>query len=58
MYLVRRIQSCITLLASIIPSYKTYMIVLVDNSPLTDDDDSKLLNKSLTLTMYFIPSST
>jgi hypothetical protein len=39
MYLERRNQGCITLLASVIPPYKTHMIVLVDNSPLTDDDE-------------------
>jgi hypothetical protein len=39
MYLGRRNQGCITLLASVIPPYKTHMIVLADNSPLTDDDD-------------------
>jgi hypothetical protein len=38
MYLGRRNQGCITLLASVIPPYKTHMIVLVDDSPLTDDD--------------------
>jgi uncharacterized protein YegL len=42
MYLGRRNQGCITLLASVIPPYKTHMIVLADNSPLTDDDDELL----------------
>jgi hypothetical protein len=37
MYLGRRNQGCITLLASVIPPYKTHMIVLANNSPLTDD---------------------
>jgi hypothetical protein len=39
MYLGRRNQACITLLASVIPPYKTHMIALVDNSPLIDDGD-------------------
>jgi hypothetical protein len=43
MYHGRRNQGCITLLASVIPPYKTHMIVLADNSPLTDDDDDELL---------------
>jgi hypothetical protein len=45
MYLERRNQGCITLLASVIPPYKTQMIVLADNSPLTDDDDDENLTK-------------
>jgi hypothetical protein len=48
MYLGRRNQGCITLLASVIPPYKTHMIVLVDNSSLTDDDgDEKEAEKQI-----------
>jgi hypothetical protein len=39
MHLGRRNQGCITLFASVTPPYKTHMIVLADNSPLTDVDD-------------------
>jgi hypothetical protein len=45
MYHGRRNQGCITLLASVISPYKTNMIVLADNSPLTDDDDDDNLWK-------------